>query len=134
MVLAQAGCGTGGLAIANVAGLGVSTAALACDWQQTRRFAEVGWWQPVPGANPKAKAFFRWRESNPIIGPHPTTTTVDLYFLAALGVSVLAWRLTPARWRLLVPLAVTAIQVKAIGNTVGTDFQPGLCGTEVMRR
>lgn len=127
------GCGAGGLAIANGTALGVSSAALACDWQQTRRFAEVDWRQPVPGARPEANAFYRWSESNPMLGPHPSTTTVDLYFAAALAVTAVAWKLMPSRYRWIVPVAVTAIQIKAINETVGTDFRPGLCGTDVMR-
>lgn len=127
------GCAAGGLTVANGVGLGLSTGALACDWQQTRRFAEVDWRQPVPGANPEANALYRWSESNPILGPHPSTTAVDGYFAASLAVSLLAWRMLPRRWRIAVPIAVTALQVKAIATTVDRDFRPGLCGTSLMR-
>ncbi len=128
-----AGCGASGLTIANHVALGVSSSALACDWQQTRRFAEVDWRQPVPGANPEAHAFYRWSESNPMLGSHPSTGEVDAYFAGALAATLIAWRLLPQRYRIVVPIAVTAIQAKAIANTVDSGFQPGLCGASVMR-
>lgn len=129
-----AGCGgVSGLTIANGIALGASSATLACDWGQTRRFAEVDWRQPVPGARPEANAYYRWSESNPLLGAHPTTGEVDVYFAGALAATLLAWRMLPRRWRIAVPLVITAIQLKAIANTVDADFRPGLCGTSVMR-
>lgn len=124
LVLLLSGCGASGLAVANGVGLGASTAALACDWAQTRAHAANGWRQV--------------QESNPIMGARPSPSKVDAYFIGAAALSVLAWRLTPRRYRLAIPIAITLVQARAIVRTASVsdrlpdgslDYDPGFCAT-----
>lgn len=120
------GCAASGLTIANGVGLGVSSGALACDWNQTRGAAEREWIERYPTEQGYGSRVMS--ERNPIIGPTPSTGRVDAYFAAALGLTVLAWRLTPRRYRWAVPAAVTAIQIAAITSNVVGGAQLPLCG------
>lgn len=102
--------------IVNRSGLVLQSAAITCDWGQTRRVAGEGW-----GAR---------YDMNPIIGPRPATSTVDAYFASALLVSALAWHLLPRRWKPAVSLAVLAVQADSIywniSRVHSTDL--GTCG------
>lgn len=100
-----------GCTAANRTALAISTATLACDWAQTRALASEGW----PG----------YHESNPIMGPKPSTGDVTLYFSSAIAINAAVYHLMPRRWKALLPGAVTASQIKTIAvNTPHT----GLCG------
>lgn len=121
ILLLVTGCSAPGLVIANKIAVSVSTAALACDWGQTRAFA-------AKFENNQIGQHF---EKNPILGDRPTPTGVDLYFLGAIGASLLAWRFLPRRWRIALPLVIILGQTKALTatyfNTSG-HYYPGLCG------
>lgn len=82
---ALAGCS---MPRASRAALGANLAALACDWSQTRSWAELGWHRPE-------------RERNPLLGPTPSTEAVDVYFLGAAAALVAAWHVLPERYRLI---------------------------------
>ena len=115
------GCAMSGLTIANGTALGVSTATLACDWWQTRTVAAADW--------PHGKY-----EGNPLIGPKPSASTVDLYFAGVIAASVLAWRLMPRRWRMIIPSAIIAVQARAMivsyGEAMATNTPyEGVCGS-----
>lgn len=120
VMLAGTGCaGASGLAVANGLGLGVQTAALACDWQQTRRASEMGW----------RVGDKQLGEDNPVLGETPTPMAVDAYFLAAAVAAGLAWYALPRRLRLLAPLAVVALQASSIAHNVGGGgVDLGVCG------
>jgi hypothetical protein len=104
-ILATGCAGASGLTIANRVGLGVQTAALACDWGQTRSYAADGW-------------SLGHTEGNPIItamgSNQPSTAVVDAYFLAMVGLSALGWYVLPPRYKLVVPIVITAIQADAV--------------------
>lgn len=54
------------------------------------------------------------------MGNDPSRQTVDLYFASAAAINLIAWYVTPAKWRSVLPVAVTAVQVEAIRNNYGT--------------
>lgn len=93
------------------AALVTSSAALACDWLQTRSAASSGWHE--------------MSEGNPLLGSEPTPQAVDTYFAAVVLTNALLWYVTPARWRSAVPLGVVAVQTKTIARNTPTT---GLCG------
>jgi hypothetical protein len=97
--LLMCGCSVNAL---NTTALSVSTAALACDWSQTRGFAAAGWDGFV--------------ESNPVMGSRPEASTVDLYFAAAAVLQIAAWWALPRKARWALPVAVIAFQAQAIAN------------------
>lgn len=103
IVVLLSGCGASGLAIANGTALGVSTAALACDWGQTRAAAGTGWPNEM-------------RDANPIIGPRPTPSTVDVYFIAVIAANIGIWFVTPRRYRMFLPALVSLRETKSIVN------------------
>ena len=96
----------------NTGTLVASTAALACDWGQTRGVAAAG------GA---WKDGSKW-EMNPIMGPTPSTGTVDLYFAAVAAANVGLWTVMPRRLRWIVPSIVLAAQIHAVSGNI--DFIP----------
>lgn len=122
LAILLSGCGVPALTIANHVGLGVSSAALACDWHGTRAIAEAGWGEYRDAHGDRRERY----ESNPMLGPEPALGTVDAYFLTMLGASVLGWYVLPKRYRLVVPLLVTAIETKAVVNNVVNRV--GVCG------
>jgi len=83
-----------------------STASLACDWRQTSNAAAAGW----SGT----------REANPVMGPHPDTTTVGLYFLGVAFVNAAVWAVVPRGWRSLAPSALVGVQARTIRGNNGT--------------
>ena len=89
-----------------------STAALACDWGQTRGQAARGWGDRM--------------EQNPMLGAEPTTAAVDTYFVSALALNAMIWYLAPARASAVIPAAVVAVQADAIAGNVGMGT--GMCG------
>jgi hypothetical protein len=117
------GCGAPALTIANGVGLGVQTAALACDWSSTRSVAERGW----VDAQGRGQ-----HESNPAIqamgGRKPAPNVIDGYFLGVVALSAIGWYVMPRRYRFVVPLLVTAIEAKAVYNNV--VHRTGVCGLQ----
>lgn len=55
-------------------------------------------------------------ETNPILGRHPSDPAVIGYFAACGAATYLAWRELPRPWRLLLPLAVIAVQVPQVSR------------------
>lgn len=103
----------------NRATLAASTAALACDWAQTRSVAERGW-----GTQ---------REVNPIMGPTPTATQVDSYFAVVALWNVALWMALPKRLKSVPPLAVMAVEYDPIHTNLSTTSDratrnTGVCG------
>src|SRR5262245_1850875 len=123
LVLTTSGCsGARALTIVNHGGLVAQSTALVCDWGQTRRAAALA----ATGENWRSDTPY---ESNPIMGGRPTTSTIDLYFFAALGLSAAAWRVLPRRWRFLVPVAVLALEADPIASNFQLDRADlGFCG------
>lgn len=88
----------------NRAALVASTAALACDWGQTRSAATQGW---------------RYHyENNPIMGPKPPVGYVDLYFGGIAITNALLWLVIPRRYRVFVPLAIFGIETRQAARNV----------------
>lgn len=102
LVAMLGGCGAGGLSIANGTALGVSTATLACDWGQTRKAAGTGWRDH--------------HDSNPVMGPTPSTGAVDAYFLAAIVLNAGIWYVMPKRLRSVIPAILTVGQISTISD------------------
>jgi hypothetical protein len=119
LVLLLSGCGAPALTVANHVGLVVQSAALACDWGQTRRAAEIHW---------ETETKFLY-EKNAVLGPTPTTSAVDAYFIGMIGLGALAWRLLPSRYKLLASIAIIAIQTDAVSYNLGYGGHDlGICG------
>lgn len=117
LVVLLCGCGVAPLTIANGTALGVSSAALACDWSQTRAHASDGWMNHY--------------EDNAILGTTPSPRAVDAYFAGALVAHALAWYLVPERYRSLIPTLVLGVQLAPIAENVRMS---GLCGFDVGRK
>lgn len=108
-LVALAGCSIGAR---NRAALAVSTAALACDWMQTRTVAGYG-------MNGEWGDYW---EKNPLIGSRPDHRTIDFYFAGALFANTLTWVLMPERYRWAVPAVVTTTQAATIvGNGMALE-------------
>lgn len=113
IALALSACTSAQRRYVNPMALAVSTAALACDFGQTRQAAARGW----EGQH----------EANPIMGPTPSQTTVGLYFASAAALNAVAWWLTPERWRSAAPTGVVVLQANVVGrNLDGKRLSP--CG------
>ncbi len=92
----------------NRTALVTSTAALACDWAQTRASAAEGWNQFV--------------EENPVMGASPSVRVVDAYFLTVAAINTTIWYLLPERFKSVLPVGVTVAQAKTIhhnNQTIG---------------
>lgn len=113
------GCGASGLAIANGTALGLSSATLACDWGQTRASAARNWVRPDGQAQ---------IERNPIMGPAPSPTTVDGYFVAIAALNALVWYIAPRKLKWIIPLGVVAWQSYIVAHNHAV-LQVGMCGT-----
>lgn len=91
--------------------LATTALMLAADWGQTRDIA----------AHPE-----RFKEFNPILGPHPSTRRVDAYFAGAmLGTAGLTYALPPRTRRLVLGgLATLEVMVVIRNNSVqiGTTY------------
>jgi hypothetical protein len=105
-----AGCS---LRTVNRATLAASTAALACDWSQTRAHAAAGW----PDTH----------ETNPIMGERPHPLSVDAYFATSVALNVAVWLAMPERWRSAAPTALLAVQGDAIAESA-TKHHGTVCG------
>lgn len=113
LVLLLGGCGANRLAAANWTGLSLSSAALACDWEQTRQEAEDHW------------KFFRF-EHNPVLGRTPSAERVNVYFFGAAVINAAIWLALPGAWRSVYGFAVAGIQTKSIAVNVDRGLAP--CG------
>lgn len=92
--------------------LATSTALIACDWGMTR-------WMPKTGAYDRGYA-----ELNPLMGERPSTTTVDLVFVAALTANVAAYPYLPKWARAWLYTSVTVLEAANVAA-----FNPaGVCG------
>ena len=83
-----------------------SSAALACDWVQTRAAASDGW--------------VDFEEANPIMGRTPSVNTVDAYFATAAIANAAIWYFMPSSVKSLLPITVTAFQVRTIRRNIDT--------------
>ncbi len=116
------GCGASAWTIAHHVSVATAGATLACDWGGTRASADRGW-----GVHRDEHGQLRRRyESNPLLGPEPSPSKVDVYFLGSAVLAALAWYAMPKRYRIAVPLLVAAISTKATINNVIHDV--GVCG------
>jgi len=94
--------------------LAASTAALACDWVQTRSAAERGW---HIGELPQ-------HEANPLLGSAPSTRVVDTYFVSAIAVNAALWLALPRRWKSVLPGVIIGSEaVTIVGNSSSGDDQ-----------
>ncbi len=106
-LLSLSGCT---LSQVNKAALVTSTATLACDWAQTRG-AAADWGGRM--------------EANPVLGPQPSQTKVDFYFVGILAANAVAWVLLPKQARAAVSGVVTGVQTKTI---IGNFETASYCG------
>jgi len=83
------------------------TAMQIIDWGQTRNIA----------SHPES-----FRESNPIMGNHPSKGSVDAYFLLSIPVHILATHFTPSKYR----KYIQAIQIGSSGYCITENFRIGL--------
>ena len=111
VVAALAGCAN--VHVSRLA-IATSTLSLACDWGQTRQQAVR--YQGMPHRTPY--------EENPILGGHPTTGAVDLYFLSSVVLNAALWMVLPARYRPVVGAVAVAETALVIDNVPVTT----LCG------
>lgn len=81
--------------------LGAALSTTIVDWGQTRDISK----------NPD-----KWSEANLILGNHPTTREVDLYFISALIVEAGVAHLLPSKYRGKFLLAVTILETVCIIN------------------
>ena len=80
---------------------GAALAALAVDWGQTRYIA---------------KNTHQFNETNPVLGPTPSTGKVDTYFLGAMVGTVAIAHLLPGDWRQLFLTGTLAVELGAISQ------------------
>jgi hypothetical protein len=93
--------------------LKASTAAtLVCDWAGTRALAASGWRSHT--------------ESNPILGPAPSTQKLDVYFLTASALIAAGVYLIPDKYDWILMGLVTGAQTKAL--VMNTVHEMPLCG------
>jgi len=112
VALALALANTAACTHVNRATLIASTAALACDWAQTRSFAERGWaLRSAYGGDYLPKL-----ETNPIMGTAPSPMTVDLYFAGIAIANVALYLVVPESYRWLAPAVLTVSGARAIQN------------------
>lgn len=96
-----------------------STAALACDWAQTRSMARRDW----PDGS---------YDRNPILGGRPDTLHVDVYFATAAVWNALLWYALPKRWKSVPTLGVVAVQARPVMANV--ESTGTICGVTVDHR
>jgi hypothetical protein len=92
--------------------LATSTASIACDWGYTHKAAAAGW--------------HGTREANPMLGPTPSTSEVNVYFVGMMALNAAVWALTPAKIRGALPLAITVRQSSSIAGN--SESVGGFCG------
>ena len=89
---------------------GAAIGLMAADWAQTRTVSR----------NPD-----KYHETNPILGDHPSTDTVDRYFAASILGHVAVAHCIPARWRQWWAGAFIAIEGATVGhnNSIGVGMR-----------
>lgn len=112
VLLVASGCSASTHKHVNRIAMGAAAMALACDWGSTRSVASDGW----SGV----------RERNPIMGPEPEPLVVDAYFLGVAAVAGLVWHLIPGRYRIVVPVTIAAVAIKANANNISQGVR--VCG------
>ena len=122
-----AGCATANRHLGRAA-LVASTAALACDWGQTRSQASAGWIRRRANGEEWSTS-----ERNPILGQHPGTGAVDAYFVTSAFLNLMIWAALPERYRWAGPTAVMIIEAPTVvGNLTTTSnmstSNSGACG------
>lgn len=82
---------------------------LCADWSQTRYIAK----------HPDT-----CREINVILGPHPTVGSVNVYFAACIGATILAANLLPALWALIAGGLLVSVEAFVVirNHTLGVRF------------
>lgn len=97
----------------NRATLVASTAALVLDWKQTRTWAEHDW--VLPGATGPS-----WTsdESNPLLGGHPRSGAVDMYFTFAVVTNIAIWLVMPDKYKSVIPAALLGAEAPAIAGNI----------------
>jgi hypothetical protein len=97
----------------------VFVVSMLADWNQTR--FTIAAQRPVPG-----KAGVHYQEQNPILGPHPSATRVDLYFLTMTVAHLSVAHVLPqGRWRTAWQLLGLGVQVGAVTHnaSMGVGFR-----------
>lgn len=89
-------------------------ATLACDAGQTHRYARENW--PYGSS-----------EANPMLGAHPSSARVGVYFAGTVAALAVAGSLLPARLRPVLFGAVTAVEARTIVLR-NMRYTPGVCG------
>lgn len=88
--------------------LGAAVTTTILDWGQTRDIAK----------NPN-----KWSEANPILGNHPTTGEVDLYFVGALIAEVGVAHILPSKYRKGFLVGVTLVETICIIHNHGAGIR-----------
>jgi hypothetical protein len=85
------------------------TALMAVDYAQTLRIAD----------NPE-----RWHEHNPIMGSHPSSRDVTLYFMGSYAVSTAVAMLLPPPYRAWWQYSAITVEAACVGNnyTIGLGW------------
>lgn len=97
--------------VVDVTALVASTAALACDWGQTRGVSQGGW---MSGGTFTGNT----KEYNPLLGASPSPRTLDLYFATTVVINAALWVALPKRWRSIVPAAVVGAEARTIYRNI----------------
>jgi hypothetical protein len=104
LALLLSGCSTSQL-------YGASVGLTAADWGQTRTIAQN------PGI---------WYERNPVLGRHPSTERVNLYFAGWMLINALIYSEAPESLAKPYFWLYNAVEVAAVGNNlhlgIGVDF------------
>ena len=87
------------------------TALMAIDYAQTMRIAD----------NPD-----RWHEHNPIMGDHPSSRYVTLYFIGSYAVSTAIAALLPAPYREWWQYSAITVEAACVGNNYTIGLGVGL--------
>lgn len=97
------------------AALGTATALTMCDAAGTYKASSASW----QGQG------YNTREANLLLGEHPSTGAVTLYFATALTAEIVAWGLLPPKYRPAVLGFVAGVEASSVADNVDTV---GLCG------
>lgn len=84
--------------------------AAIADWSQARYIAE----------NPS-----KFKDKNPLLGPHPSRTKVDAYFVGAIGGGYLLADALPGRYRKLFLGSATIVEISTVHDnlSIGVGFR-----------
>lgn len=102
----------------DVTALVASTAALACDWAQTRGVSQGSWMS-------RGTYTSGIKEYNPLLGAAPSPRALDVYFASAAVINAALWVALPKRYRAIIPGIVIAAESRTIYNNIPYT---GMCG------